>query len=200
MKHWTLTLLLVFVSFGAWAQYAQPGAEYKRAGGTIKVDGEKLSKEACMELLTQAGGEQLYKDWKNANDMRTTGIVMTSVGGGVGAIGLGVAFMGGLVSILGAAAGATTGAIVGSIGGEDAASSAAQQGASQGGKAGNGLLYGGLAAAGLGFGTMIAGIPILAVNCSKMNKIVKGLNEAPQPAPQFGLGATENGLGLVLLF
>ena len=199
MKHWTLTFLLIFVSLGAWAQYSVPNAEFKRAGGTIKMDGEKLSKDACNELLLNAGGEDLYKQWKKAKGNRTTGIVLTSVGGTLAVGGLATAFLGGIVSVLGAAAGATAGAIAGSIGGKDTASSAAQQGAESGGHAGDGLAYGGLAAAVVGTGSLAAGIPILVVNCKKMDKMVEGINDS-RSVTQFGFGATGNGAGLYLRF
>ena len=200
MKHWTLTFLLIFVSLGAWAQYAVPNAEFKRSGAGIKMDGEKLSKEACNELLLNAGGEELYGQWEKAKDWRTAGIVMTSAGSVVGLAG-GFCFrVGALTSGLGAVFGAGAAAvIVTPIGGEEAGHEAANQAAQNGAQAGVPFMIGGMVAAGLGFGTMIAGIPILVVNCKKMNQVVDGLNDS-RTVTQFGFGATGNGAGLYLRF
>ena len=181
---------LMLLSVGAWAQYAGTGVA-KRAGTHIKVDGVKLSPEEQTTLLSDIGGTDYNPAWQKAKAGRNAGMGLT-IGGGAVALGGGAVVLLGLTtSIIGGAAGA----IVGSIGGEEGA----QQGAEAGVAAGKPYITGGLIATGAGLAAMGAGIPLMAVNCKRLNNIVKDYN-GERPEAQLSLGPTGNGLGLTLSF
>jgi hypothetical protein len=190
MKRIIVMVALMLLSVGAWAQYAGTGAA-KRAGTHIKVDGVKLSREEQAALLSDIGGTDYNPAWQKAKAGRNAGMGLT-IGGGAVALGGGAVVLLGLTtSIIGGAAGA----IVGSIGGEEGA----QQGAQAGVAAGEPYINGGLIATGVGLAAMGAGIPLLAVNCKRLNNIVKDYN-GERPEAQLSLGPTGNGLGLTLSF
>jgi hypothetical protein len=190
MKRIVIMIALMLLSVGAWAQYAGTGIA-KRAGTHIKVDGEKLSPEDQTILLSDIGGTDFNPAWQKAKAGRNAGMGLT-IGGGVVALGGCTAvLLGATASIVGGAAGA----IFGSIGGEEGA----QQGAEAGASAGKPYITGGLIAAGAGLAAMGAGIPMLAVNCKKLNNIVGSYN-AVGPEAQLSLGPTGNGFGITLSF
>ena len=205
MKKVVLVFVLMMVAaVAANAQYATPEIA-KRVGCTIKLDGNKLSRDAAVDLVRDINGENFSEVWCKARGLRTTGIVMISAGAGVAVAGLATAFVGLLVSAVGAAAGGATGAIVGSVGGEDQAQKTASEAAQNGAQAGVPIVHGGLIAAALGTGVSIAGIPITAMNSTRMSRIVDKYNEwqAPQqeePAIVLSFGSTQNGVGLRLNF
>lgn len=185
-----MILMLLLLSLGAWAQYAGTGVA-KRAGTRIKVDGVKLSREDQAALLADIGGRDLNPAWQKARSGRNAGMGLT-IGGGVAALGGSAAVLLGLTASV---IGAGMGAVVGSIGGEETAQQAAQQGAS----AGEPYITGGLIATGVGLAAMGAGIPLMAVNCKRLNRIVKTCNDERSEA-QLSLGPTVNGFGIVLDF
>ena len=190
MKRILVLIVLMFLSVGAWAQYAETGVA-KRAGTHIKVDGVKLSPEEQTTLLSDIGGTDYNPAWQKAKSGRNAGIGLT-VGGSVVALGGGAAVLLGVTaSIIGGAAGA----VVGSIGGEEGA----QQGAQAGVAAGEPYINGGLIATGVGLAAVGAGIPLMVVNCHKLNNIVKSYN-ADGPEAQLSFGPTGNGFGLTLNF
>jgi hypothetical protein len=190
MKRSLLTLILMLLSLGAWAQYAGTGT-VTRTGARLKVDGVKLSPEDQAVLLADINGTDYNPAWDKAKAGRSAGMALT-LGGGVTALGGCTVLMLGLTtSIFGAAIGAT----VGSIGGQESAQQAAQQGAD----AGQPYITAGLVAAGLGVAAMGAGIPVLVVNSRKLNGIVKDCNSG-RPAAQLTMGPTASGFGLALQF
>ena len=209
MKKFLFVIILTAVSVAAQAQYAtEPIA--KRAGSTIKMDGQKLSKAECEHLLADIDGEDYSADWAKARGWRAAGISMISAGAGIAAVGAGTFLVGALTSMVGAAVGATTGAIVGSIGGQESAQETASTAAQNGADAGRPYMTAGLIMTAVGAAINIAGIPITAVNCTKMSKLVDKYNEShlpveeplPEPAPEvlLSFGATRNGIGLSLRF
>ncbi len=190
MKRILIALILMLLSLGAWAQYADTGT-VTRTGTRIKVDGVKLSPEDQAAMLADINGTDYNPAWDKAKAGRTTGMALT-LGGGVAALGGSTVLLLGLTtSVFGAAIGAT----VGSIGGQESAQQTAQKGA----YAGKPYITAGLVAAGLGVAAMGAGIPMLVVNNRKLNVIVNDCNSG-RPAAQLTMGPTANGFGLALQF
>ena len=180
----TLVILLLFAAMAAQAQ-----GPYVRRGGRLKGPEGKLSKAETAAILTDIGGLELKEDWYKANGWRKAGIWMLS-GGTVVAVGGAAVFMLGVtVTAIGGAAGAVVGGLVG---GEEGAS----QGAEQGVQAGEPYMTAGLITAGVGAATAVAGIPILIVNCSKMNHMTRDCNSALQ----LSLASGPNGVGIRLSF
>ena len=201
-----LLAILVFITacVSLNAQYATPQIA-KRAGCTIKLDGEKLSREEAVELLRNIDGQDYSAEWCNARGWRTAGIVMMSAGGAVALCGIVTAGAGALVSAAGAVAGGVTGAIVGSMGGgSDSAQKTGSEAAESGAKAGVPLINTGLVIGAVGTAAAIAGIPITVVNCKRMTGIVDKYNsaqaESAAPAAELTFGPTCNGVGLSLRF
>ena len=200
-----LLAILVFITacVSLNAQYATPQIA-KRAGCTIKLDGEKLSREEAVELLRDIDGEDYSAEWCNARGWRTAGIVMMSAGGAVAVAGAATALTGALVSIFGAAVGGATGAIVGSVGGSESTQKTGSEAAESGAKAGVPLINTGLVIGAVGTAAAIAGIPITVVNCKRMTGIVDKYNsaqaESAAPAAELTFGPTSSGVGFSLRF
>lgn len=209
MKKFLFVFILLAVSVAAQAQYATETIA-KRAGCTIKMDGQKLSKAECEQLLSDINGEDYSADWAKARGWRAAGISMISAGAGIAAVGVTTFLIGALTSMVGATVGATAGAVVGSVGGQETAQETASSAAQNGAQAGKPYMTAGLIITAVGAGVHIAGIPITVVNCTKMSKLVDKYNESllpieepiPEPAPELLLsfGATPSGIGLSLSF
>jgi len=183
-----LSLLLTLTGLMAQAQYI------KRAGCSIKMDGEKLSREQTDLLLSDIGGEDLRNDWKTAKGWRTAGIALTATGGTAIVAGAGTVMIGALTSALGATAGAIAGGTAGAISGDkDASQKAANDAAKQGAQAGTPIMNGGLACMIAGTVALAAGIPLIVVNCKRMNGIVKRHNELI-------IGPAQEGVGVAMRF
>lgn len=191
MRRFIVATILMFLSLGAWAQYAGTGT-IKRAGTHIKMDGERLSPEAQTALLADIGGMDYNSSWDWAKRGRNAGLGLV-IGGGVVTLGGSVVTLLGLTtSVIGAAVGGT----VGSIGGQESAQQAAQEGA----KAGNSLTIGGLITTGAGIAATVIGIPMIVRNNRTLNEIVNTYNNGGQPLVQLSFGPTGNGIGLALVF
>ena len=183
-------IALMLLTLGASAQYVDDGI-VARAGTRLKVNGVKLSPEDQVALLADIDGIDFNLDWNKAKAGRNTGMALV-FGGGALTLAGSVSLMVGLTtSVFGAA----MGAVVGSIGGQETAQTAAQAGAD----AGKGYVTAGLVAAGAGLAATAAGIPMLVVNCRKLNGIVDSCN-ASRPPAQLTLGPTANGFGLSFEF
>lgn len=192
MKRWIFILFFLTLTLSASAQYIS------RKGGTLVQDGQKLSKEEAQALLSDINGTDYSTVWKDYNAWRKTGLGLT-IGGSVAVAGGGLTFLtGAMVSLVGVAVGASAGAIGGSAG--------AQAGAEAGAKAGQPLMTGGLIAMGVGAVALGAGIPLLAVNARRMNRIVKDYNgtiPAPaveEPAVEVAFGPAPSGIGFTVSF
>lgn len=192
MKRWIFILFFLTLTLSASAQYIS------HKGSTILRDGEKLSKEEAQVLLSDVNGMDYSNAWYGYNAWRNTGLGLT-IGGGIAVAGGGVVFMGGvLVSVVGVAVGASAGAIGGSEG--------AQAGAEAGAQAGQPLMTGGLIAMGVGAVCLGAGIPLLSVNATRMNRVVKDYNgslPAPtveEPAVEVAFGPAPSGIGFTVNF
>lgn len=197
MKRWFLILFFLTLTLSASAQYIS------HKGGTILLDGEKLSKEDAQVLLSDINGVDYSNAWYGYNTWRKTGLGLT-IGGSIVAGGGALTFLtGALVSMFGAVIGGAAGA----IGGPDSASSGAEAGA----KAGQPIMTGGLIATGVGAACLGAGIPLLAVNSHRMNRIVKDYNAAipapaveepavEEPAVEVAFGPAPSGIGFTVNF
>ena len=187
MKRILVILVLMLTAVAAQAQYLD--GPYVRRGGHLKGANGKLSKEETAAVLSNIGGQDFTADWNKANGWRKAGIWMIA-GGSATAVGGAVVFLlGATVSAIGGATGAVIG---GMVGGDDGAS----QGADEGVKAGEPYMTAGLIVGAAGLATATAGIPILIVNCSKMNGIVRKSNDTVQ----LSLASGPNGMGLRLSF
>ncbi len=196
MKKLLAIIGLLLLTVCVYAQYV-PEHVAKRSGCTIKLDGQKLSQAQVLDLVSDIEGEDYSAQWKKARGWRTGGIVMVSVGGAAIVGGTTFFLAGVMVSTFGAVAGGT----VGAIGGQESANNAANKGA----KAGVPIMIGGLSAVVAGVALVGGGIPLIAVNCKKMNQIVDKYNEVYAPAPEttdveLTFGGTPNGIGLCLNF
>ena len=191
MRRFIVVIMLMFLSLGAWAQYAGTGA-IRRVGTHIEMNGERLSPEAQSALLANIGGKDYNSDWDKARKGRNTGVGLV-VGGGTATI------LGGGVLVLGAATsliGATIGGTVGSIGGQEGAQKGAEEGASAEGP----IMTAGLITAGLGLVATVVGIPMITSNNKILNGIVNTYNNGGRPSAQLNFGPTYNGIGLALVF
>ena len=205
MKRCILILFLLTLSLAASAQYVH------RRGGHMTRDKEKIALEEQQLILSDINGIDYNGVWKDYNGWRKTGLGLT-IGGSVVAGGGALTFLtGALVSMLGAAVGAVGGAVGGSVGGSAGAQSGAQAGAEAGVKAGQPIMTGGLIAMGVGAVALGAGIPVLVVNCKRMNRIVADYNgtlpdptlEEPaveEPAVEVAFGPAPSGMGFTVRF
>ena len=214
MKKLLLALALMTACFAASAQYLPVGVA-KRSGGHIKIDGERLTTEQQALFLSDINGQDFTAQWKKNNSWRKTGIWLTSVGGAAVVGGLGTTLIGAVAMIFGVAIGASTAAVVAgtaSGGDEQASSDAANEAANNAAEGIAPIMNTGLAITAVGTVSMVAGIPMIVVNCSKMNKIVKAHNNslALESSPELSLspaiayepasGSIAPGIGLKLNF
>ena len=189
MKRLFLTCFLLLVSVALWGQYAGVA---KRSGTHIKLDGERLTPEQQVALLSDIGGVDYNEPWTRAAKLRNTGLGLTIGGSVVSVAGLATTFIGAVASAFGAAIGAAAGAIGGSIGGEEAA----QQGAN----AGSPYITGGLVATFTGLAATVTGVTLLSVGGTRMRRITDTYNETNRESARLYFGPTASGVGLALQF
>lgn len=176
MRKVIVVFVLLFLSVGAWAQYAGGGV-IRRVGSHIEMDGERLSPEAQATLLADIDGQDYNSIWQQTRKGRNTGLGLV-IGGGVAVLGGGVSLLiGATASVIGAAVGGT----VGSLGGQENA----RHGAEEGARAGKPLITAGLITAGLGIVSTGVGIPLIVKSNKKLSGIVDTYN---------------NGIGLAFRF
>ena len=192
MKRLICTLVFLALAVGAYAQYI-PDGTLKRHGCGMRMDRQKLTKEQQAIILQDIDGVDYTKQWKTARNWRAAGIAMTAGGAGVAVVGVGMGFVYIFAEVLGIALAAP----IASIGGEDGAQEAADNINDQMSP----YIAASFAAAGLGAVTSVAGIPIIVVNCKKMNKIVKAYNGRQKDVAVLSWGPTHSGgTGLSLNF
>ena len=191
MRRFIVVIMLVFLSLGAWAQYAVTGA-IRRVGTHIEMNGERLSHEAQAALLADIGGNDYNPEWERARKGRRTGVGLVVGGGTATILGGGVLVLGATTSVIGAAIGGT----VGSIGGQEGAQKGAEEGASAGGP----LITAGLITTGLGIVATVVGIPLITSNNKALNGIVNAYNKGGQSSAHLSFGTTGSGVGLALVF
>ena len=184
MKKVFLTVILVLLAVAANAQFI-PDGPVRRSGNHLKVNKEKLTADQVDTLLSNVNGEDLTAQWHKYQKARSTGVGLIT--GGSIAIGVGAVCAG--VYLVGTLAGVLFVAPIAAVGGDASAQDAVDNIKRQ---MQPWLIAGGLAA-GAGIATTTTGIVLASVNGSKMNGIVKNVNE-------LRLAQTRNGAGLVFNF
>lgn len=184
--------------------YASEPVVIEKSGRWIKVDGEKLGKEASLAYISDNFGADASARWVHNSKIRNAGMITAISGGAVAGIsgGLCIAyFVGGAV---GKGFEGVIGGILGTIGG--GTSGTTDGGTTAGGASGTDELLG--AASALGITCIVSsavactGIVLLCVGDINLKKMVKGFNVAQVGGVpvQLSLGPQNCGFGLALKF
>lgn len=184
--------------------YASEPVVIEKSGRWIKVDGEKLGKEASLAYISDNFGADASARWVHHSKIRNAGMITAISGGAVAGIsgGLCIAyFVGGAV---GKGFEGAIGGILGAIGG--GTSGTAEGGTTAGGASGTDELLG--AASALGITCVVSsvvactGIVLLCVGDINLKKMVKGFNVAQVGGVpvKLSLGPQNCGFGLALKF
>lgn len=204
----TLFHVLILVILGMLivqnVSYASDPVVIEKSGRWIKVDGEKLGKEASLAYISDNFGADASARWVHNSKIRNAGMITAISGGAVAGIsgGLCIAyFVGGAV---GKGFEEVIGGIFGAIGG--GTSGTAEGGTTAGGASGTDELLG--AASALGITCIVSsvacctGIVLLCVGDTNLKKMVKGFNVAQVGGVpvQLSLGPQSCGFGLALKF
>lgn len=204
----TLFHVLILVILGMLivqnVSYASDTVVIEKSGRWIKVDGEKLGKEASLAYISDNFGADASARWVHNSKIRNAGMITAISGGAVAGIsgGLCIAyFVGGAV---GKGFEGVIGGIFGAIGG--GTSGTAEGGTTAGGASGTDELLG--AASALGITCIVSsvacctGIVLLCVGDTNLKKMVKGFNVAQVGGVpvQLSLGPQSCGFGLALKF
>lgn len=204
----TLFHVLILVILGILivqnVSYASDPVVIEKSGRWIKVDGEKLGKEASLAYISDNFGADASARWVHNSKIRNAGMITAISGGAVAGIsgGLCIAyFVGGAV---GKGFEGVIGGIFGAIGG--GTSGTAEGGTTAGGASGTDELLG--AASALGITCIVSsvacctGIVLLCVGDTNLKKMVKGFNVAQVGGVpvQLSLGSQSCGFGLALKF
>lgn len=204
----TLFHVLILVILGMLivqnVSYASDPVVIEKSGRWIKVDGEKLGKEASLAYISDNFGADASARWVHNSKIRHAGMITAISGGAVAGIsgGLCIAyFVGGAV---GKGFEGVIGGIFGAIGG--GTSGTAEGGTTAGGASGTDELLG--AASALGITCIVSsvacctGIVLLCVGDTNLKKMVKGFNVAQVGGVpvQLSLGPQSCGFGLALKF
>lgn len=200
MKKIILALVLLTACAAAYAQYIPDGTA-KRVGSKIRIDGQKLTKEQQLVLLSDIDGKDYTRDWNKGRITRGWGMGLTIGGGTVAVVGACGTMIMLVATAFGVAIGAGTGAIVGSIGGEEAASETASEAANNVAEEMTPIINALATVTGVGVVSTAVGIPLWVVGSKKMGKIVKTYNGTSRHADS-GLyfGPTASGAGLAYVF
>lgn len=195
MKKLLLILAFVLAGANAYAQFADSTVVnhvLKRRGSHVKLDGQRLSREQQQLLLSDIDGIDYNHDWKKARGWRAAGIGMVTGGSALAVFGAGFTLVYLIVGGMAVAIGATASAAVGGDGSEAAESVSEDI---------EPYINAGLIMTGVGVATTAAGIPVIAVNCHKMSKIVKKYNATQSaPAAEITFGPTASGVGFAINF
>lgn len=204
----TLFHVLILVILGMLivqnVSYASAPVVIEKSGRWIKVDGEKLGKEASLAYISDNFGADASARWVHNSKIRNAGMITAISGGAVAGIsgGLCIAyFVGGAV---GKGFEGVIGGIFGVIGG--GTSGTAEGGTTAGGASGTDELLG--VASALGITCIVSsvafctGIVLLCVGDTNLKKMVKGFNVAQVGGVpvQLSLGPQSCGFGLALKF
>ena len=73
----------------AYAQFAAPAVEFNKVKTHLEMDGRALTQEEQRLLLSDVGGEDLNKQWRQGSNMRNVGFGFLTGAGGVCALALG---------------------------------------------------------------------------------------------------------------
>ncbi len=186
MKRTLMILALMLTAFAAGAQY-KPSGELQKKGGRLYMEGQKLTNEQISHTLSTVMNDEgvaYDQSWNSAYKMRTSGIVLTSVGSAA-------CVAGSFVYIVGVAKVIASGIGAGIAGDPD-------------GIVGENELVGGAVLLGSGVAMVGSGIPLWCVGGNRMKKVVNGYNsQLPAslgPDMVLAVGPCPNGIGLSLTF
>ena len=200
MKKIILALVLLTACAAAYGQYIPDGTA-KRHGSKIRIDGQKLTPEQQIMLLSDIDGTDYNRQWNRAKATRGWGIGLTAAGGTVAVVGAGGTMVMVIATALGVVIGAGAGVVVGSVGGEETASETASEAANNVAEEMAPKINAWMAVTGVGLVSTAVGIPLWVSGSKKMSKIVKTYNHAPRHSDS-GLyfGPTASGAGFAYVF
>ena len=199
-----LILVILGILIVQNVSYASEPVVIEKSGRWIKVDGEKLGKEASLAYISDNFGADASAKWVHYSKIRNAGMITAISGGAVAGISGGLClayFVGGAI---GKGFEGMVGGILGAVG--RGASGTTEGGTTAGGASGTDKLFG--AASALGITCIVSsvacctGIVLLCVGDTKLKKMVKGFNVDQVigvPVPLF-LGPQSCGFGLALKF
>ncbi len=165
----TLTIL-VLLSVTARAQYIDgvPQSLERRAGHLYTDDGTRLSQAAAMSLLS----EDMYGMYSSGRHLYKAGVIVSSIGGGLGAIGITI-FALSLDNLL-----HRSNSWVPYLIGVSFASAFAVPGAA----------------------LLLTSIPLFCIANARLKKAAEGYSPRTAYVPQLSLGAQPSGIGLGIRF
>ncbi len=187
MKRTLMILALIASALTAAAQY-NPSAELLKKGGRLYQGDMKLTGEQIDNLLSSIHNDEnvaYSRLWNKADAMRTSGIVLTSVGSAACVAGPFLYILG-VAKVIGSGIGA------GLSGNPD-------------GIIGESELIGGIVTTCAGVAMLGTGIPLWCVGGSRMKDVVSEYNNQRLAGPSgpsvtLALGPCPNGIGLSLSF
>lgn len=199
-----LILVILGILIVQNVSYASEPVVIEKSGRWIKVDGEKLGKEASLAYISDNFGADASAKWVHYSKIRNAGMITAISGGAVAGISGGLClayFVGGAI---GKGFEGMVGGILGAVG--RGASGTTEGGTTAGGASGTDKLFG--AASALGITCIVSsvacctGIVLLCVGDTKLKKMVKGFNvdQVIGVPVQLSLGPQSCGFGLALIF
>lgn len=199
-----LILVILGILIVQNVSYASDPVVIEKSGRWIKVDGEKLGKEASLAYISDNFGADASARWVHNSKIRNAGMITAISGGAVAGIsgGLCIAyFVGGAV---GKGFEGVIGGIFRAIGG--GTSGTTEGGTTAGGASGTDELL--RAASALGITCIVSsvacctGVVLLCVGDTNLKKMVKGFNvvQVGGVPVQLSLGPQSCGFGLALKF
>lgn len=173
MKRHIILLLIAFISIGAMAQNVaqEPvvGKPIKMLGSMVYMDGKKLNKESAAACFSSLDGANRSADYLKYRAGYKAGLGLTIGGASLAVVGFGSAFVGVLVALPHAFAGEEH------LGSEIA-------------------MYTGIGAMVAGGACVLAGVPMICVYKTRLNRLKKAYNLSLQ------VGTTSNGLSMAVCF
>ena len=174
MKRHIILLLIAFLGIGAMAQNVQQepavaGKPIKMLGSMVYMDGKKLNKDNAAACFSSLDGVDRSADYLKYRAGYKAGLGLTIGGVSLAAVGFGSTLVGVLVALPHAFAGE-----------EHLGSDIA--------------IYSGVTAMAVGGACFVAGVPMICVYKTRLNRLKKAYNLSLQ------VGTTSNGLSMAICF
>ncbi len=174
MKRHIILLFIAFLGIGAMAQNLQPepavaGKPIKMLGSMVYMDGKKLNKDNAAACFGSLDGVDRSVDYLRYRAGYKAGLGLTIGGVSLAAVGFGSTLVGVLVALPHAFAGEEH------LGSEIA-------------------IYTGFGAMAVGGACFVAGVPMICVYKTRLNRLKKSYNLSLQ------VGTTSNGLSMAISF
>lgn len=199
-----LVLVILGILIAQNVSYASEPVVIEKSGRWIKVDGEKLGKEASLAYISDNFGADVSSKWIHNAKIRNAGMITAISGATVASVGGALC----LVYTVGGAAGkgfeGAIGGFVGAVGG--GTSGTTDGGTTTGSASETDKLFDRASAFGVvcivGSVAACTGIVLLCVGDTNLRKMVKGFNVAQVGGVpvQLSLGPQSCGFGLALKF